>query len=200
MLISAVGEGLCLDFANTRSWRGSDQPSEKLESFGDLTAWLEQSAGIDDEAARAIAAWADRHSEASTQLLAETIALREAMYRMFVGLVNGTGARRADLGAVTGALAAAPGRSRLVRAGAGYAWSVDAPVPASVPHLLAPVLWSAGDLALAAPRRRIRQCANGACLWLFLDASRTGTRRWCDMASCGNRAKARRHYLRRTAA
>jgi predicted RNA-binding Zn ribbon-like protein len=33
-------------------------------------------------------------------------------------------------------------------------------------------------------------------VWLFIDASKNATRRWCDMASCGNRAKARRHYLK----
>jgi predicted RNA-binding Zn ribbon-like protein len=43
---------------------------------------------------------------------------------------------------------------------------------------------------------RIRQCANPKCLWMFVDASKAGTRRWCDMNACGNRAKAQRHYHR----
>jgi predicted RNA-binding Zn ribbon-like protein len=42
---------------------------------------------------------------------------------------------------------------------------------------------------------RIRICEN--CRWLFLDASRNRSRIWCDMAVCGNRRKAQRHYLRR---
>ena len=62
--------------------------------------------------------------------------------------------------------------------------------------LLAPVLWSAGDLLTGARRARVRQCANPRCLWLFLDDSKSGNRRWCSMASCGNRAKAHRHYAR----
>ena len=51
-------------------------------------------------------------------------------------------------------------------------------------------------LSLLAPERlaRIRICAN--CAWLFLDASRNGSRVWCDMAVCGNRQKAKRHYSR----
>jgi predicted RNA-binding Zn ribbon-like protein len=40
---------------------------------------------------------------------------------------------------------------------------------------------------------RIRICDNDTCAWLFYDESRAGRRRWCDMATCGNRAKARRH-------
>jgi predicted RNA-binding Zn ribbon-like protein len=48
---------------------------------------------------------------------------------------------------------------------------------------------------LAGPRLdRVRRCANPECGWLFLDDSRAGKRRWCSMSSCGNRAKARRHY------
>ena len=43
---------------------------------------------------------------------------------------------------------------------------------------------------------RIRICANDTCRWIFYDESRAGQRRWCDMATCGNRAKARRHRER----
>ena len=58
------------------------------------------------------------------------------------------------------------------------------------------MLWTAGDM-LAEPRRdRVRLCANDKCVWLFLDDSKSGTRRWCDMKACGNRAKAHRHYAK----
>ncbi|HEY5818590.1 MAG TPA: CGNR zinc finger domain-containing protein [Mesorhizobium sp.] len=50
-------------------------------------------------------------------------------------------------------------------------------------------------LSLLPDARRVRICQN--CRWLFLDRSRNGSRRWCDMAVCGNRQKARRHYQRR---
>jgi predicted RNA-binding Zn ribbon-like protein len=45
--------------------------------------------------------------------------------------------------------------------------------------------------------RRFRICANDTCRWIFYDESRSGQRRWCDMATCGNQAKARRHRARR---
>jgi predicted RNA-binding Zn ribbon-like protein len=51
------------------------------------------------------------------------------------------------------------------------------------------------DLAERAPGRT-RKCANPPCLLHFLDGSRTGDRRWCSMAVCGNRSKARRHRTR----
>jgi predicted RNA-binding Zn ribbon-like protein len=43
---------------------------------------------------------------------------------------------------------------------------------------------------------RVRICANDTCRWVFFDQSRSGRRIWCDMASCGNRAKAARHRAR----
>jgi len=45
-------------------------------------------------------------------------------------------------------------------------------------------------------RDRLRICANDSCRWVFYDESRTGKRRWCDMSTCGNRAKAARHRAR----
>jgi predicted RNA-binding Zn ribbon-like protein len=51
------------------------------------------------------------------------------------------------------------------------------------------------DLVTRVPDR-IRQCAHPACVLWFLDTSRSGARRWCSMATCGNRTKARRHYQR----
>jgi predicted RNA-binding Zn ribbon-like protein len=58
------------------------------------------------------------------------------------------------------------------------------------------VLWSAADLLTGARLARIRRCANDRCLYLFVDDSRNGTRRWCSMSMCGNRAKAHRHYVK----
>ncbi|MGW7272921.1 CGNR zinc finger domain-containing protein [Streptomyces sp. NPDC054864] len=63
--------------------------------------------------------------------------------------------------------------------------------------------WGAAWLAardyltlLATAPDRIRPCAHEACVLHFFDTSRNGTRRWCSMAACGNRAKASRHYAR----
>ena len=47
---------------------------------------------------------------------------------------------------------------------------------------------------------RFRICDNETCRWIFYDESRAGRRRWCDMATCGNRAKAARHRARVKAA
>jgi predicted RNA-binding Zn ribbon-like protein len=100
-----------------------------------------------------------------------------------------------DLRRLNEALAIAPSRTHLAQSGDGLGWAIGLKPAAA--GILAPVLWSAADLLADKDSVRIRACANDQCLWLFLDDSKNGTRRWCSMDSCGNRAKAHRHYLRR---
>ena len=128
-------------------------------------------------------------------MFGEAIGLREAIYRLFSALAMREPAPDADLRVLNGALADAPPRRTVAEGSGGYAWETEG-VEMSAAGLLAPVLWSAADLLTRADRRRVRRCANDACLWLFIDESKAGTRRWCDMSSCGNRAKSRRHYLK----
>jgi predicted RNA-binding Zn ribbon-like protein len=52
------------------------------------------------------------------------------------------------------------------------------------------------DLLRTSPPDRVRRCGGPDCVLWFLDISRNGRRRWCSMAGCGNRAKARAHYSR----
>lgn len=188
-LAAAPQDDTCLAYANTRMYRGAAEPLDVLRTPDDLLAKLP---GLTEAARALLSAWAEAHPDDALALFTEAVALRELVFRLFAAVAAGTPAAEADLTALNAALATAPPRTRLARLGETYAWQAEAPPTA--PALLAPVLWSAADLLVEAPRRRIRICSNPECGWLFIDASKNGTRRWCDMSSCGNRAKARRHY------
>jgi predicted RNA-binding Zn ribbon-like protein len=190
--VSAAGEDLCLAYANTRWWRGRAAPEESLTDFAALLAALERLAGM--SSAR-LPAWGRSHARQAAAVLQEAIDLRETMVRGFTALADGKAMAAGDFRRLGAAIAAAPARQALVQEKNGFAWEIDLRPRAT--DLLAPVLWSAGDLMLNASQRRFRACANPDCLWLFLDRSKAGARRWCDMGACGNRAKARRHYARR---
>jgi hypothetical protein len=56
---------------------------------------------------------------------------------------------------------------------------------------------SAARLVTSDEINRVRACASKTCRWLFIDASKNHSRRWCDMKICGNRMKARRFSARR---
>jgi predicted RNA-binding Zn ribbon-like protein len=192
-LVLAVREELCLDFANTLAWRGSDAPAESLLGFGDLLDWLSRTAELPAPMVAKVHDWAPGDPERAQVLFANAMAAREAIYGLFAAIAAGHPTPDGDLTQLNRALAAAPVRRQVGRRGDGFGWQIDVE-DISVANLLAPVLWSAAELLLNASHRRIRRCANDRCLWLFLDTSKSGTRRWCDMSSCGNRAKARRHY------
>lgn len=74
----------------------------------------------------------------------------------------------------------------------GVRWTLESP-----PHtrLAVEVVleWAAVQEQLPG---RLRPCANEECRLFLLDRSRANRARWCSMAVCGNRAKARRHYER----
>src|SRR3979490_145860 len=56
-----------------------------------------------------------------------------------------------------------------------------------------PLVESAVSLLTSAKLERLRRCGNSTCYWLFIDETRNHSRRWCEMASCGNVVKVRRH-------
>ncbi len=196
--IAAPREDVCLDFVNTRSWRGRETPSEELHGLGDVLAWARDGGGVDVAIVESFQAWWQaRPSEASASFTS-AIALRETLFRLFGAASSGGAPGPADLDTLNAALGSAAPRSRMAPRADALVWSVDGLVP-RMAALLSPVLWSASDLLAGTRRHRVRLCANPRCRWVFLDDSKSGNRRWCSMASCGNRAKAHRHYLKRKA-
>jgi predicted RNA-binding Zn ribbon-like protein len=69
----------------------------------------------------------------------------------------------------------------------------DDPTGEALARIAAPLVEAIAEHQTA----RFRVCANDTCRWVFEDESRAGRRRWCDMSSCGNRAKVRRYRERR---
>src|SRR5215472_12456293 len=193
-LLVAPRRDLCLDFANTLSYRGGD-PQESLHDFGELVDWCAANALLSADGCERALRWSDQHPEQTATIFAEAIAIREASYRIFFAIAARRTPPPRAVAAMNHALEAAPARRVLARGNQGFGWQIDR-VGFSAPALLGPVLWSAGDLMVSPETIRLRHCSNDQCLWLFLDDSKNGSRRWCSMQACGNRAKAHRHYLR----
>ncbi|WP_175959976.1 CGNR zinc finger domain-containing protein [Burkholderia pyrrocinia] len=190
-LIPAPPETLSIDFANTLYWRGSEAPTETFGTMDDLLSWCHEQAGVP-------AGLADRcrvrdGKEGEPAMLARALALREVLYRLFHAQAERREPQADDLALLGGFLAEASPRVALARVDGGYAWRIG-DAGATLAGLLSPVLWSAIDLLGGARLAKVKRCANDACQWLFIDDSKNGSRRWCSMSSCGNRAKAYRHY------
>ncbi|WP_432027024.1 CGNR zinc finger domain-containing protein [Streptomyces sp. 1222.5] len=166
-----TGEPLALDLLNTR-WNKEGATQDLLAGPDGLAVWL-ASNGL-----------AGNHP-ADTAVLDHLREAREALR----AAVAGPAEQAAPL--VDAVLGHGRIRARLTAGG-----------PAEEPEFADPSwgpAWLAArnylDLLTRAPDR-IRVCAGGGCVLHFFDTSRNGTRRWCSMAACGNRAKASRHYAR----
>jgi len=194
-LVRTERADLCLEFADTRYWRGTPQPTETLNAPADLLAWCGKERALDPASVRMVAAQWKAEPARGTRIFAAAIDLRETLFAVFGAVAHGNAPAPDALGRFNAALDAAPPRAALQPDGAGFAWRIARPQAAAA--VLAAVLWTGGDLLAGARRQRVRQCANPQCQWLFLDDSKSGTRRWCAMSACGNRAKAHRHYLKR---
>ncbi len=187
---------VCLEFANTVAWHAADEPEERLTSYADLLAWGQAQGILSPEAAGRLRWAASRRPAAAAATLAQAVGLREAIYRAFVAASERREPDVADLATLNAALAQAVTNLQIVPAAGGYryAWGGDED---ALGRMLWPVARAAAELLTGDELSRVRQCANHPCGWLFVDRSRARSRRWCDMASCGNRVKARRHHARR---
>jgi predicted RNA-binding Zn ribbon-like protein len=186
-LPDAVSGHLALELCNTRAGWGSANPSEYLVDYPALALWARET-GLTDVAQCADAlATATREPAAAGAVLGRALRLREALYQVLTerdpnALAEVHGFVRAALAGSSYRLT--DGRVMLV-ARAGLSASLDQAALAA--HGL---LTKHGPHAVGC-------CPGAGCGWLFLDPTRR--RRWCIMAVCGNRAKARRHAERQRA-
>jgi len=193
-LFELSGGNLCLDFINTLDGRPRD-PRETLLSWSDLIDWGLQAGVLTAAEGRRLRAEGARGPAEARRALARARRLRETLHGVLCAAIAGRRPPDATLAAFNAALRAALARLRLVPGGAArrWSWTVEGN---GLDRLLPSIVDSAAGLLAGDNLDRVRECGSETCGWLFLDASRSGTRRWCDMSICGNRDKARRHYRR----
>lgn len=197
---SAAGV-LCLEFANTLGDRPVVPPREEtLHGYTDLLAWAAAMDALPGSRLMAMRATADAKPDDATTTFVAAIALRETVYRVFSAVAAGDAPATGDLDALNAAYAGAMRHAAITQSVGGAFTPTWAGEANALDAALWPVARSAVGLLLAPDRlARLRECAGPDCSWLFLDTSKNGSRHWCDMRTCGNRAKARRHRARQQA-
>ena len=185
---------LCLDFTNALGSR-LEAPVDSIRAYSDLVAWAVQAGILAPSQGQRLLERAGREPERAADTVRRAAQLREAIYLAFSRLAGGRPAPEEELQTINRLLAEALPHLRLRQAEARCRWEWLVP-EGTVDQMLWPVARSAAELLTSDRVERVRECASETCSWLFLDASRNRRRKWCDMASCGNRAKARRYYER----
>jgi predicted RNA-binding Zn ribbon-like protein len=187
-----LGGRLCLDFANTVEFRSSDHAVDYVGSYADLVAWSVQAEIVDQTEAELLLAEAVRRPAAATATFAWAMTVREAMYLAFAAVAAGRQPVASDLDTLNIALSAALSQAKVAVAPAGFAWTWERHEGA-LDQVLWPICRSALELLTSKDVHRVKDCGrHGGCGWLFVDASKNGSRRWCSMQVCGRQEKVRR--------
>ncbi len=186
-----IAGNLALDFVNTVSYRlDPAKLIDRLQSADDVRRWADQ------------AHLADRRSIQTSALspsgLKQIRATRDQLFTIFRALANKQPVPSAALLHLGDALHNCCARRYLAAHDTSVRWIWRSGARGS-DFLLLPILTAATDLLTSGASNLVRQCADEGCGWLFLDRSNARKRRWCRMADCGNRNKAREHYRRQAA-
>jgi predicted RNA-binding Zn ribbon-like protein len=193
--LDLIGGHASLDFVNTAGDHLSDQPGEWLLSYRDLLFWAQRVGILTQAEALRLEQKAARQPQAAEDALVRAVAMREVIYRLLLDVIRHQAPDPAGLAAFNRALAGAPPREGVLYQAGAYQWQ-QSTGSNDLDEVLGRLLWEAADLLTSDRLAQVKLCAGEACGWLFLDASRNQSRRWCSMSDCGNRAKAKRFYKR----
>jgi predicted RNA-binding Zn ribbon-like protein len=186
-----IGGHPALDLVNTADWTTAGPRAERLPDGARWVDWAEASGIIGAQAAARLRATARRDPASAGRALTRVLAARGLLQRILTARARGVLPRATDLREFNNLLRQALARLELTPAGRGVTltWrGLDAGLDAA----LSPVLWAAARLLDSTDAERIRVCDGADCGWMYLDRSRNGLRRWCEMSTCGTREKNRR--------
>lgn len=181
-----LGGNLALDFTNTLHNHGESDPREDLKSAADLVEWAAQAGLL-------------RHTEthrlgtvhADPARFRRALALRELLYEIFSRVAKGKKPTAQALRNFQSFYQNAIRRAEFHPVANHYRLTWPA-ATCPLERISQEIARSAADLLTSQALTRVRQCSGENCSWLFVDDSRNGMRRWCDMKACGNRAKVQR--------
>jgi predicted RNA-binding Zn ribbon-like protein len=189
-----LGNLLSLDFLNTRPLIDGS-PVELLPDCASLARWL-KAAGLVParQAKRLERSWSARPGAGAT--MDQLREFRERLRQAVLQLEAGAAPSRTFLAEVNRLLAAHPQACEIIASDSGLVrrkrFAPESPV-----DVFTPILDSVAELLTLPGKSRLRKC--GSCILHFYDTSKKGTRRWCSMSTCGNRAKVAAYAKRQRA-
>jgi predicted RNA-binding Zn ribbon-like protein len=186
---------LWLEFVNTDTAPNVPR-GELFRDFGALLRWLIDARAVDTERADSLGRRALLQPAAAAATLVDARRVRAALRALAERGATSPRTRDAALGEINRVLGRSAGTRRVDPLVGGSYVRVFVPTGDAFAGLMIPIVESAADSLVLEELDRVRGCADPRCARVFLDASRNGTRRWCDMGTCGNRAKAARHRAR----
>lgn len=185
------GGWLCLDFINMVNDMQTDPHRDYVRTYDDLLRWLRHAKAYSSSQLQHLGKLAEKEVEESRELVSEILEIGCQLREVFLPLALGDlPGKKVQLmfNKLQGMML-----SRMVMKFSSidhieFAEAHDLRLDA--PKLR--IMKSAWDLLLMGRANRIKQC--GACDWLYLDLSKNGSRKWCNMQTCGSSVKAKKYY------
>jgi predicted RNA-binding Zn ribbon-like protein len=185
-----VGERLWLDFVNSEF---GIRRFDALRDFDSMVRWLEAAAVLDAERASGIRRRAQQQPAGAAASLIDARRVRAALRALAERGPLSDRVRFDGLGEINRVLGRSAGTRRVEQRADGTFIRAFVPVGDAFAGLVIPIVESAADALILGELSRVRRCADPRCQRVFFDNTKNGRRRWCDMSTCGNRAKAARH-------
>jgi len=190
-LFEYVGGDPALDLINTVDWTSRGPEHERLENYEQLTRWAEGASVIDAAVGQRLRRLGEAHPRAAETAFAFALQARRTLHELFGAIARGDPAEpelarfNQLLREALSGLDIAPSDGTVYR----WRWRGEESDPRA---LVWRVLWSAASLLQSHEIGNVRVCDGDDCGWMYVDRSRNGFRRWCQMRTCGTREKTRR--------
>ena len=185
-----IGERLWLDFVNSEIGL---RRTDALRDFETMVRWLEASSVLDGERAASIRRRAQQQPAGAAAALVDARRVRGALRALAERGPVSERIRAEGLAEINRVLGRSAGTRRVELRPDGTFIRAFVPVGDAFAGLVIPIVESAADALILGELQRVRRCGDPRCVRVFFDNTKNGRRRWCDMATCGNRAKAARH-------
>ncbi|MGE5114317.1 MAG: CGNR zinc finger domain-containing protein [Acidobacteriaceae bacterium] len=186
-----IADQLWLDFVNTQI-APAESPTELLKSPADLLAWL-KAAGTSKSAGQRRLQKA--HGPSGELWLKQALEFRGALRSLAAALSSDAAVPDRAVKAINQVLLESRSTQFLRKSPSGFELAEDGE-SSSLLGLLAPVARSAAEFLVSGKFDRVRKCGNPACILYIYDTTRSHTRQWCSMETCGNRMKVAAFYRR----
>ena len=164
-----IGGNLALDFANTYSWRGTPRELDHLVDGAAISAWAKDAGLVESRftisaAKRALFVEQIHHLRRAIEMVGVAITRRTAPPAQSLVTIRDLASHSLAAASLVGT----PVRLDFVRDD----------------RIVGPIAWAALDLLRGDELGRLKRCPPEDCGWLFIDRTKNGSRRWCEMATC----------------
>lgn len=192
-----VGGDPSLDLVNTVDWTDAGPERDRLPDYDRLTRWAEGAGLLTKAAVARVRATAVAEPRRADSALRRARRVRWVLRCVFTSLAAGSSGDQETAKAFADLLNAALKKMQLRRRGPAKRHDWVSPAATSTfDGFLTLVVWSAARLLASEEAESLRVCGGPDCGWLFVDRSRNGLRRWCEMQTCGTLEKTRRRRAR----